>query len=33
LKTWDGFFHELHNDPQKREVLSFIAGWMDMHVA
>ncbi|OHD68174.1 MAG: hypothetical protein A2177_08095 [Spirochaetes bacterium RBG_13_68_11] len=33
LKTWDGFFHELHSEPEWREVLGYIAGWMDKHVA
>jgi len=29
LKTWDGFYHQLHNEPEKNTVLSCIAGWMD----
>jgi acylglycerol lipase len=33
LKTWDGFCHVLHADPQKDEVLAFIVGWMDKHAA
>ncbi|WP_343307610.1 lysophospholipase [Chitinophaga niabensis] len=27
-KEWDGFYHELHNEPGKIEVLQFIAGWL-----
>jgi acylglycerol lipase len=33
LKTWDGFCHVLHADPQKLEVLAYIAGWMDRHAS
>ena len=33
LKTWDGFFHELHNEPEQGEVLGFIAGWMEQRLA
>jgi alpha-beta hydrolase superfamily lysophospholipase len=33
LKTWEGFFRELHNEPEQGEVLGFIAGWMDKHLA
>jgi acylglycerol lipase len=33
LKTWDGFFHELHNEPERVEVLGFIAGWMEKRLA
>ena len=29
LKIWRGFFHELHNDPGKKDVLSFVLEWMD----
>lgn len=28
LKIWDGFFHELHNEPGKNDVLAFIRKWM-----
>jgi alpha-beta hydrolase superfamily lysophospholipase len=33
LKTWNGFFHELHNEPEKAEVLAYITGWMATHTA
>lgn len=33
LKTWDGFFHELHSEPEWRVVLENITGWMDKHLA
>lgn len=29
LKLWDGFSHELHNDPGKEDVLIFMIQWMD----
>jgi alpha-beta hydrolase superfamily lysophospholipase len=28
LKLWDGFYHELHNEPEKDEVFSYITGWL-----
>ena len=28
LRLWDGFYHELHNEPEKDDVFSFIAGWL-----
>ena len=27
-KEWERMYHELHNEPEGREVLSFIAGWL-----
>jgi acylglycerol lipase len=33
LKRWDGMYHELHNEPQKREVLAFMMAWMRRHGA
>jgi alpha-beta hydrolase superfamily lysophospholipase len=32
LKTWEGLYHELHNEPEKNEILSFIVAWMDKHL-
>lgn len=29
LQTWQGFYHELHNEPEKEEVLNFIVDWID----
>lgn len=31
-KTYDGLFHEVHNEPEQSEVLSDIADWLDKHV-
>ncbi|MCB9233075.1 MAG: lysophospholipase [Bacteroidia bacterium] len=28
LKLWDGFFHELHNEPEQKEVLDFEWNWI-----
>lgn len=28
LKLWDGLYHETHNEPEKDEVLGFLAGWL-----
>ena len=32
LKLWDGFYHELHNEPEKDDVFSFIAGWLSKNI-
>ncbi|MEN8255117.1 MAG: lysophospholipase [Verrucomicrobiota bacterium] len=29
LKIWDGFYHELHNEPEKKYVLDYMLAWMD----
>jgi alpha-beta hydrolase superfamily lysophospholipase len=29
LKLWDGFYHELHNEPEKEAVLAFALDWME----
>jgi alpha-beta hydrolase superfamily lysophospholipase len=29
LKTWDGGYHELHNETFKDDVFSYIAGWIE----
>lgn len=31
-KTYDGLFHEVHNEPEQAEVLADIADWLDRHV-
>lgn len=28
LKLWDGFYHELHNEPEKDQVFDFLAEWL-----
>lgn len=28
FKIWPGLYHEIHNEPQKQEVLDFIAEWI-----
>ncbi len=32
LRLWDGFYHELHNEPEKDDVFSFIAGWLGKNI-
>ena len=32
LKLWDGLAHELHNEPEKEQVLQYILGWMDQQL-
>jgi alpha-beta hydrolase superfamily lysophospholipase len=32
LKIWDGMSHEIHNEPGKDEVLSFLIDWLDMNI-
>ncbi len=28
-REWDGWYHEIHNDPGKEQVFSVMIGWMD----
>jgi alpha-beta hydrolase superfamily lysophospholipase len=28
FKEWEGFYHELHNEPEKEQVFSTILNWM-----
>ncbi len=28
-RAWDGFYHEIHNEPEKAEVLKTMTTWMD----
>jgi alpha-beta hydrolase superfamily lysophospholipase len=32
LKIWDGGYHELHNEPFKDEVFSYIVKWIEKHI-
>jgi len=33
LKLWDGFYHELHNEPEpdRSEVLAYMTNWLNTH--
>jgi alpha-beta hydrolase superfamily lysophospholipase len=33
LKLWEGFYHELHNEPEpdRSEVIAYITSWLDAH--
>jgi acylglycerol lipase len=33
LVLWPGFFHEIHNEPEKAEVLKTMIAWLDRQVA
>lgn len=32
LKIWDGFFHEIHNEPEQQQIFDAITGWLDARV-
>jgi alpha-beta hydrolase superfamily lysophospholipase len=32
LKIWDGLYHEIHNEPEKKEVFKFLVDWLDKEV-
>jgi acylglycerol lipase len=32
IKLWDEMYHEIHNEPDKAEVLNYIIQWMDNHL-
>ena len=29
LRIWDGFYHEIHNEPEKAEVIQAMIDWME----
>ena len=29
LRIWDGFYHEIHNEPEKAEVIQVMVDWLD----
>ncbi len=29
FKIWDGFYHEIHNEPEKEEVFKFLIDWLN----
>lgn len=31
LKLWDNLYHEVHNEPEKAEVLQFMIEWLEKH--
>jgi alpha-beta hydrolase superfamily lysophospholipase len=31
-RAWDGWYHEIHNEPEKAEVLKTMVEWMDDHL-
>jgi alpha-beta hydrolase superfamily lysophospholipase len=31
LKLWDGLYHEVHNEPEKEQVIQFVIDWLDKH--
>ena len=33
LRIWDGFFHELHNEPEKADVTQTMLTWLDQNLA
>lgn len=32
LKIWDGLYHEIHNEPEKAQVLKTMVEWMDVQL-
>ncbi|MCG9911449.1 MAG: lysophospholipase [Flavobacteriales bacterium] len=32
LKLWEGLYHETHNEPEKNQVLGFVADWMEKQI-
>lgn len=29
FKAWEGYFHELHNEPEQRQVFDFVLDWLE----
>lgn len=32
FKKWDGLYHELHNEPEKDDVLKYVEDWIDKRI-
>jgi len=32
LKLWEGLYHELHNEPEQHQVLTYVTDWLDSHI-
>lgn len=32
LRIWDGFYHEVHNEPEKAEVIQVMIAWLDQNL-
>lgn len=32
FKMWDGYYHELHNEPEKEEILQTMIDWLNQHI-
>jgi alpha-beta hydrolase superfamily lysophospholipase len=32
LKLWEGMYHEVHNEPEKKQVIQFMIDWLDRHL-
>ena len=31
LKIWEGFYHELHNDPEKQKIFDYVLNWIRIY--
>ena len=31
-KEWEGFYHEIHNEPEKEEIFKVMIGWLDQEL-
>ncbi|MEM7572069.1 MAG: lysophospholipase [Bacteroidota bacterium] len=32
FKAWPGLYHELHNEPERQEVFTYVTNWLDRHL-
>ncbi len=32
LKIWDGFYHEIHNEPEQAQVFEYLLGWLESNL-
>ncbi|MFZ5645935.1 MAG: alpha/beta hydrolase [Bacillota bacterium] len=32
LKIWEGLYHETHNEPQQKDIFSFVTQWLNKHL-
>ena len=32
LKIWDGFYHEIHNEPEQGQVFEYLLEWLNRNL-
>ena len=32
LRIWEGFYHEIHNEPEQEQVFAFLSDWLESRI-